>query len=668
MPDVSAVIVNWNTSNLLDDCLESLALHGTPDPMEVVVVDNGSTDGSLPLLRAKWPTVTVIANRDNEGYTRANNQGIRATSGAELLLINTDARLEPGCLERLLGRMASDPGAAVVGPRLVYGDGSWQRWTAGRAPSLFSVAAYTFGLDRVLGRWRPGLGLYLGADVCEPFQPEWVSSACMLVRREALYDIGLMDESFFCYMDDVDLCQRARDRDWRVWYEPSALAVHLMGGASGTQRGAASPAALAAFARYFERHHGRGAANVLRGVQILGFAGRAAAYGVASLAGQGPARRSRARAHWTHLRLVRSARARSRGEQPARAIRPALSRPLPAASTEPGTSRSKEQKSMQILVTGAAGMLGSGVVPALVRAGHDVLPTDLAGVPAGWNGHAPSPVPLDVRSAVEVNSAVEGYAPELVVHLAAITDLEDCERDPDGAFATNALGTKHVALACARAGIPMVYVSTAGVFDGESDRPYTEFDTPNPINVYGHSKFEGERYVQWFVDRFYTIRAGWMVGGGAKDHKFVAKILAQIHAGTPRLHVVGDKLGTPTYVPDFARCLLTLIESHSYGLYHMACGGQGSRLSVCARILEVLGRDDIELIEVGSEFFAEEFFAPRPRSEIMRNLVLDLQGMNTMRPWAEAIEDYLSHDLAELGKGVRRTLDLVTRAEAVPAI
>jgi hypothetical protein len=304
MPAVSAVVVNWNTAHLLDECLESLERHGGPEPIEVVFVDNGSTDGSLDRLACRWPAVKVIANETNEGYTRANNQGMRASHGDQLLLINADARLEAGCLPRMLARMEADPRCAIVGPRLVYADGSWQRWTAGRAPSLGSVAAYTFGVDRLGGRQRPGPGLYLGRDVTAPFQPDWVSSACMLVRRSALDDIGLMDESFFCYMDDVDLCQRARDRGWTVWYEPDALAVHLMGGASATARGAASPAALQSFDRYFERRHGRRATKAMRCLQVAGFAGRCVAYGVASLSGQRATRRSRARAHWTHLRLV----------------------------------------------------------------------------------------------------------------------------------------------------------------------------------------------------------------------------------------------------------------------------------------------------------------------------------------------------------------------------
>jgi dTDP-4-dehydrorhamnose reductase len=155
--------------------------------------------------------------------------------------------------------------------------------------------------------------------------------------------------------------------------------------------------------------------------------------------------------------------------------------------------------------------------------------------------------------------------------------------------------------------------------------------------------------VRELVDEHYVIRAGWMVGGGAaKDHKFVSRILNQLRAGATTIYAVTDKLGTPTYTPDFARCFLPLIESELYGLYHMACGGEGSRYDVAAHILEILGRNDVELAPVESDFFAAEFPSVRPRSEIMRNLVLDLQGMNTMRPWPIALAEYLHTEFAEM--------------------
>lgn len=315
---------------------------------------------------------------------------------------------------------------------------------------------------------------------------------------------------------------------------------------------------------------------------------------------------------------------------------------------------------MKILVTGGGGMLGSCLVPELVRHGHEVTVTDL--VPDARQPFGPG-LPeierLDVRVRSEVYEWMSLVNPDFVVHLAALTDLEECEQDQDNAYATNTVGTKHLCITCEDAGIPIAYLSTAGVFDGRKDAPYTEFDKPNPINIYGSSKFEGERYVQALTHQYYIVRAGWMVGGGRKDHKFVAKMMAQVREGATRLFAVGDKLGTPTYAPDFARCFCRLIESGSFGLYHMACHGAGSRYDVARKILAAAGRDDIELVEVTSDFFQDSYPAPRPRSEMMRNMVLELQGMNTMRHWEEALDEYLQGAFEELGLGVR--------AETVPA-
>jgi dTDP-4-dehydrorhamnose reductase len=306
---------------------------------------------------------------------------------------------------------------------------------------------------------------------------------------------------------------------------------------------------------------------------------------------------------------------------------------------------------VRILITGAAGMLGSGLVPELIAQGHDVVATDIdLRVDRPWGESGPQIGLLDVRDGEAVRRALDTVEPDLVAHLAAETDLERSELDPDHAWQTNAIATKHVALATRDRRIPVAYISTAGVFNGAKDEPYTEYDDPDPLMVYGRSKLEGERYIQWFAHEWYVIRAGWMVGGGArKDHKFVARMLDQIRAGATVLHAVDDKLGTPTYVPDFARTFAGLVEARSYGLYHMACEGMGSRFDVAARILEVLGlTDKIALEPVSSEFFAEQFWAPRPRSEILRNLVLELQGLNQMRPWRDALEDYLRREFADL--------------------
>jgi dTDP-4-dehydrorhamnose reductase len=295
----------------------------------------------------------------------------------------------------------------------------------------------------------------------------------------------------------------------------------------------------------------------------------------------------------------------------------------------------------RILVTGAAGVVGGYV--ADVFADHELVLTDIVG-DADY---------LDVTDAASVLSFATRVEPEIVIHLAAATDVDLCEQDPDLAYRTNAIGTQNVALACRTTGATIVYTSTAGVFGGDKPEPYIEFDEPAPANVYGHSKLAGERIVQTVVDRFYIARAGWMVGGGTKDKKFVGKMMQFIDAGRTQLQAVDDKLGTPTYANDLAGGIRSLLDTGYFGLYHLVnSGGACSRYDVAVALCEILGRDDIVVEPVSSAFFPLP--APRARSEAMVNYKLQLLGIDPMRGWRDALEAYVTH---ELQAGARRTAD-----------
>ena len=300
---VTAVVVSWNTATLLEDCLRGIhADIPAGCAVQTVVVDNASGDDSVEVAR-RWDGVDVIVNDVNVGFCRANNQAIRATSGRWVLMVNADAVLEPGCLEQLLLRGEADPRTAVVAPRLVFGDGRWQRWTAGCEPNLWTMAMFLTGADRLSG-WLPALrGHYLGADTRHAFRPDWVSSACLLVRREALEQVGLLDERIFVYMDDVDLCRRLRNQGWDIWYEPAAQAVHLMGQSTLRQTGRTSPEALRAFNRYFLSQQGAHRTRLLRAMQVVGFATRAGVHAVLALAQRESAHLASSAAHLTHLSL-----------------------------------------------------------------------------------------------------------------------------------------------------------------------------------------------------------------------------------------------------------------------------------------------------------------------------------------------------------------------------
>jgi dTDP-4-dehydrorhamnose reductase len=300
---------------------------------------------------------------------------------------------------------------------------------------------------------------------------------------------------------------------------------------------------------------------------------------------------------------------------------------------------------MRILVTGCGGMLGAALYPALRAAGHEVLATD-RDVNESWLSA------LDVRDCDAVGRTVDAFRPHFVYHLAAETDLEWCEEHPGEAAETNAYATDWMARLCAAHGIPLVYISTAGIFDGKKETPYDESDHPAPINVYGRTKFVGEQAVREAHARHYIVRAGWMIGGGPKDHKFVAKIANQLKDGRTEICAVHDKFGTPTYTKDFAANLELLVQSGAYGTYHMVCEGGGTRYDVACEIVSILGRKDVVVTPVTSDFFAEEYFAPRPRSEMMVNRALSQAGLNRMRSWQEALVDYVGSTKLLTGSGV----------------
>jgi dTDP-4-dehydrorhamnose reductase len=279
---------------------------------------------------------------------------------------------------------------------------------------------------------------------------------------------------------------------------------------------------------------------------------------------------------------------------------------------------------MRILVTGASGMLG-GDLCRLLADRHGLYAADVD--------------TLDVSVPGQVLAALEQSSPELVIHLAAWTDVDGCERDPFNAYRVNTVGTQNVALACQKAGIPMVYLSTISVFDGLKPEPYTEFDTPHPQSVYSRSKYQGELIVQSLLSRYYIVRAGWMFGGGEHDKKFVGKIIRAARESN-ELRAVDDKFGSPTYTVDLARGLDKLIETGLYGVYHMVNpGGMPSRFEVAQFILKCAGITDCRLVPVPSAAFPLP--APRPRMEAGYNLHLELLGFDWMRPWTEALREYI---------------------------
>jgi len=288
----------------------------------------------------------------------------------------------------------------------------------------------------------------------------------------------------------------------------------------------------------------------------------------------------------------------------------------------------------KIYLAGSGGMLGQAF-HAVFGSDHDLRCTD-KDVNESWLGF------LDFRDLDAYRKDVRAYRPDYLFHLGAHTDLEYCERNVEDAYLTNTTAVENAVWIANELDIPLLYISTAGIFDGSKDT-FDDWDLPNPLGHYARSKWAGEQYVMKNARRHLVCRAGWMMGGGPKkDKKFISKLMKQLKAGKTELNVVHDKLGTPTYTMDFAANVKGLVHNEYWGLYNMVCEGVTSRLEVSHELLRVLGlQDRVRINEVSSDFFKTEFFAPRPDSERLINRKLALRGMNQMRDWKVALKEYV---------------------------
>ncbi len=255
---------------------------------------------------------------------------------------------------------------------------------------------------------------------------------------------------------------------------------------------------------------------------------------------------------------------------------------------------------------------------------------------------------LDFRDFEAYKKAVFDFKPDYIFHLGAYTSLEYCEQNADDAYLTNTISVENATYLANYLDIPILYISTAGIFDGSQDT-YDDWSVPNPLGVYARSKYMGELFVKENAYRYLICRAGWMMGGDHnKDKKFVKKLLTQLNSGKKELFVVNDKMGTPTYTLDFAKNVELLISKEYWGLYNMVCKGVTSRFEVASRILDILNlKDKISLTAVSSSYFGKEYFAPRPLSERLLTKKLDYRNANIMRPWEIALEEYITNNFQD---------------------
>lgn len=290
----------------------------------------------------------------------------------------------------------------------------------------------------------------------------------------------------------------------------------------------------------------------------------------------------------------------------------------------------------KIYIAGCGGMLGEAFYK-IFSTKYKLKCTDID-VNEKWLTY------LDFRNYKKYYNHVNNFKADYLFHLGAYTDLEYCEKNKKKTYLTNVISVNNAIKISNKLKIPLIYISTAGIFDGKK-RCYNDWDIPKPLSQYGISKYLGEIYVQKNCHKYLICRAGWMMGGGPKkDKKFIQKIMLKIKNGAKELFITNDKLGTPTYTHDFAKNLKLLLEKKRWGLYNMVCSGTTSRLNVAKELCKIINlKKKIKINEVDSNYWKKIYFAKRPYSERLINKKLNMEKLNIMRNWKICLKEYINN-------------------------
>lgn len=277
-----------------------------------------------------------------------------------------------------------------------------------------------------------------------------------------------------------------------------------------------------------------------------------------------------------------------------------------------------------ILVTGSNGALGSSVKKIFSK--------------SDWQLLLPSHVKLDVSNFSKVTEYFRKASPNIVLHMAAITNVDYCEAHASETYKVNTDATKHLVKECRKFNIPFYFISTGAVFSGTKQSPYTEVDKLKPINIYGKSKLRAEREIIKYKNHC-IIRTGWLIGGSKRDKKFISFILKQIKQKKKEIKVVTHIYGSPTLTDDLAKVIMKLIKKNARGTFHVVNKGVASRIDITKEVLKILNIKNIKIIPVKLGYFHEK--AKRPKMEALKSIRLKRIGITELPSWQYSLKKYL---------------------------
>lgn len=273
----------------------------------------------------------------------------------------------------------------------------------------------------------------------------------------------------------------------------------------------------------------------------------------------------------------------------------------------------------KIWICGSKGQIGSALTRLINTLEYELTDTDVDDV--------------DVTKIDEVMRFGEMYRPDIIINCSGMTDTEACEKNPKQAYLVNAIGARNLSIIAQKVQAKMVQISSDDVFDGDTDKPYTEYDVLNPKTVYGKSKAAGEAYVKEFTSKHFIIRSSWVYG---KGNNFVKSVLDKIKSGEA-LNIADNHIGSPTSATQLARFILQLIKTNEYGTFHATNKGTCSRYEFAKEIEKIIGKD---ANITGVPIEQSDFSTVRPKFAVLDNFVLDMLQVYEFPTWQESLAEY----------------------------
>lgn len=274
----------------------------------------------------------------------------------------------------------------------------------------------------------------------------------------------------------------------------------------------------------------------------------------------------------------------------------------------------------KIWICGAKGQIGRAINEVIDKLEYKILDTDIDD--------------LDITDTDEVLRFGEMNRPDVIINCAGLTDLEECEKDLSKAFKTNALGARNLSIVARKLEAKLVHISTDDVFDGKSQKPYTEFDETHPKTAYGKSKLAGERYVKEFTYKHFIIRSTWVYGLG---NNFINQVLEKVDQGED-LSIASDQFGSPTSAKELARFIIHLIHTNEYGTYHATNKGVCSRFEFASEILRLTGKQ-VNMKPVVTTM--SDFSRERPAFAVLDNFIMSMTPVYDFPSWKESLKEYI---------------------------